>query len=183
VSPKWLYIRCAEIGLGRGAKEGVYRSDTRPTKQRSPRPFQRNRRAACLLGGGVCCSLLQIRCGICSGAVRSTSRLASAKIIARTPSISRSGSVRASNNASAQKTCRPPGCAEIAWASLLSRSSIAADTLLLRASPQANSAQRIIAISRHHTSAALDVKQDSVIAQGNQKRVTALVAPSRLCIM
>jgi len=24
VSPKYLYIRCAQIGLGRGAREGVY---------------------------------------------------------------------------------------------------------------------------------------------------------------
>src|SRR5437016_10643261 len=68
-------------------------------------------------------------------------------------SISRSGSVGASNDASAQKTCRPPGCAEIG---LGLRCSVGRVSLgihsLLRASPQANfSATNVYLFERHHT--------------------------------
>src|SRR5439155_13962228 len=69
VSPKSLYIRCAQIGLGRGAKEGVY--PQRYSTDRATKPqvnFSATRRAACLLGGGVVARSLsrRYRDGICS---------------------------------------------------------------------------------------------------------------------
>ena len=75
VSPKYLYIRCAQIGLGRGAREGVY--PQRYSTDRATKPqanFSATRRAACLLGGGVVARSLSRRVG--TGYAR-RSRLAS----------------------------------------------------------------------------------------------------------
>src|SRR5207245_5816775 len=67
VSPKYLYIRCAQIGLGRGAREGVYPQGYSTDGATKPQAnFSATRRAACLLGGGVVARSLQIHCGICS---------------------------------------------------------------------------------------------------------------------
>src|SRR6266567_1677089 len=67
VSPKYLYIRCAQIGLGRGAREGVYPQRYSTDGATKPQAnFSAARRAACLLGGGVVARSLQIHCGICS---------------------------------------------------------------------------------------------------------------------
>src|SRR5206468_9227394 len=64
-----LYSRCAQIGLGRGAREGVY--PQRYSTDRATKPQANSsatRRAACLLGGGVVARSSQIHFGICSGA-------------------------------------------------------------------------------------------------------------------
>src|SRR6266436_1942428 len=62
-----LCIRCAQIGLGRGAREGVY--PQRYSTDRATKPqanFGATLRAACLLDGGVVARSLQIHFGICS---------------------------------------------------------------------------------------------------------------------
>src|SRR5439155_21869122 len=67
VAPKELYIHCAQIGLGRGAREGVYPRRYSTDGATKPQAnFSATRRAACLLGGGVVARSLQIHCGICS---------------------------------------------------------------------------------------------------------------------
>src|SRR2546429_2864959 len=64
---KYAYVRCAQFGRWRGARERVYPqrySTDRATKPRAK--LGATQRAACLLGGGVVARSLQIRCGICS---------------------------------------------------------------------------------------------------------------------
>src|SRR5437016_3097611 len=64
---KYAYVRCAQFGPWRGAREGVYPqrySTDRATKPRAK--LAATRRAACLLTGGVVACSLQIHCGICS---------------------------------------------------------------------------------------------------------------------
>jgi len=64
---KYAYVRCAQFGPWRGAREGVYPqrySTDRATKPRAK--FGATHRAACLLSGGVVARSLQIHCGIFS---------------------------------------------------------------------------------------------------------------------
>src|SRR6266487_3223397 len=62
-----LCIRCAQIGLGRGAREGVYPQRYSTDGATKPQAnFSATRRAACLLGGGVVARSSQIHFGICS---------------------------------------------------------------------------------------------------------------------
>src|SRR2546423_12366585 len=67
LSHKYAYVRCSELGLGRGAREGAY--PQRYPTDRATKPqakFGATLWAACLLDGGVVTRSFQIHFGICS---------------------------------------------------------------------------------------------------------------------